>query len=215
MLQKIIILITSAFLLTGCADGFKGYFKKSANNKWIDSKGFQGGKRKPLYNKKYISLAKKNVLDENYDEIDDELDFDDYYETRSPSKSNREMYQNMLKADAKRRQRQNVERGARVQGDYEDEDYPSLNKANDRITKVRYEDNSQLQKELTEIKEMLSEAKTDLTKYKCPIEGDKVPPSSRTQSPVKSSGGKSKASNNKSSTSSTIPQIGDPDYHPI
>jgi hypothetical protein len=215
MFQKIIILITSTFLLTGCADGFKGYFKKSANNKWIDSKGFQGGKRKPLYNKKYISLAKKNVLDENYDEIDDEIDFDDYYETRSPSKSNREMYQNMLKADAKRRQRQNMERGARLQDNYEDEDYPSLNKANERITKTRQDDNSQLQKELAEIKEMLSETKTDLTKYKCPIEGDRVSPSPRAQVPAKNSGGKSKASNNKTSTNSTIPQVGDPDYHPI
>lgn len=215
MFQKIIILITSTFLLAGCADGFKGYFKKSANNKWIDSKGFQGGKRKPLYNKKYISLAKKNVLDENYDEIDDEIDFDDYYETRSPSKSNREMYQNMLKADAKRRQRQNMERSSRLQDNYEDEDYPSLNKANERITKTRQDDNSQLQKELAEIKEMLSEAKTDLTKYKCPIERDKVSPSLRTQVPAKNSGAKSKASNNKTSTNSTIPQVGDPDYHPI
>ena len=232
MLQKIIILITSAFLLSGCADGFKGYFKKSANNKWIDSKGFHGNKRKPLYNKKYINLAKRNVLDENYDDSDDDLDQDDFYEMRSPTRENREMYKSMLKNDAKRRQRQKLEQpAARNLSDYNEDDYPSLNKANDRVARTKYDDNSQLQKELAEIKAMLTDAKSDLTKYKCPIDGDRGGPSARSKSQAQSSVEKSKSSikKNKADTQdkysaeeddfkqikSTLPRAEDSSYHPI
>ncbi len=63
MLKQIIIATLGLLVLSGCADGFRGYFKKSANNKLIDNKGFEGGKRKPLYNKKYINTAKQNLAE--------------------------------------------------------------------------------------------------------------------------------------------------------
>lgn len=203
MSRKIIILIASAFLLTGCADGFKSYFKKSANNKWIDTKGFHGGKRQPLYNKKYINLAKKNIQEDNYDDGDDDLPLDDAYESKSPTVENREMYQAMLKADAKRKQRQKQQQSkTRSLADYDEEGYPSLNKANDRINSAKYDDNLQLQQELAEIKELLNETKKDLTKYKCPIEGQKATPAAGSKSPVKDSAGKSSASGKRSNSSS-------------
>ncbi len=52
MLNKAVIFVLSIFLLSSCATGPKGYFKKSANNKLFDTKGAKGGKRAPLYNKK-------------------------------------------------------------------------------------------------------------------------------------------------------------------
>ena len=55
MLKKIVIFSTLAMLLSACVTGPDGYLKRSANNKIIDRKGFKGGKRAPLYNKKYIS----------------------------------------------------------------------------------------------------------------------------------------------------------------
>ena len=57
MLSKAIILILSAFLLSSCVTGPEGYFKKSANNKIFDRKGFVNSKRAPLYNKKFIAIV--------------------------------------------------------------------------------------------------------------------------------------------------------------
>ena len=85
MLKKIIILFLGVFVLSGCTDSFRGYFQKSANNRLVDSKGFKGGKRKPLYNNKYISLAKKNIVEDNLDDPeDDDDDYDNNIDYNSP-----------------------------------------------------------------------------------------------------------------------------------
>ena len=215
MSRKIIILIASVFLLTGCADSFKSYFKKSANNKWIDTKGFHGGKRQPLYNKKYINLAKKNIVEENYDDGDDELSLD-AYESKSPTLENREMYQDMLKADAKRRQRQKLEQSkSRRLVDYEEEDYPVLNRANDRVNSAKYDDNRQLQQEISKIKALLNEAKSDLTKCKCPIEGQKATSTTQSKSSPKSSVDKSRDLQKSNVNSKNKFLSEDDDYKPI
>jgi hypothetical protein len=163
MLKKVIIIVLGVSLLSGCTDGFRGYFKKSANNKIIDSKGFAGGKRPPLYNKKYIAMAKRNVMEENFD--DDEGDLLSEYDTETinPTLRNRQMYLKMVKQDAERneKRKQNQEK-----------EYPSLNSANDKLKKQNNDKNDQannnLHKELEQIKAMLRETKKDLEKYKCP-----------------------------------------------
>ena len=173
MYQKIILLIFSGLLLTGCSDSFRGYFKKSANNKWVDAKGFEGGKRKPLYNKKYISMAKKNVIDDNIDEDDDFDEDDDLQEVSDTSKRNRQMYMKMIKRDAmkknkQKQQLQNYQSSFATEFD-DNEGYPSLAEVS---KKVASEDNGEqkLQRELSQIKSMLNEAKKDLVRYKCPME---------------------------------------------
>ncbi|MCZ6903066.1 MAG: hypothetical protein O7C58_02755, partial [Rickettsia endosymbiont of Ixodes persulcatus] len=101
MLKKIIILFLGMFLLSGCTDNFRSYFQKSANNRLADSKGAKGGKRKPVYNNKYITLAKKNIVE---DDLDYDNDDDDDYDSDSPLrgeridpvKRNREMYLKMI-----------------------------------------------------------------------------------------------------------------------
>ena len=59
MLKKIFALIVLSFVVTACVSGPNGYFKKSANNKLFDRKGYHGGKRSPLYNKNIFTKRKK------------------------------------------------------------------------------------------------------------------------------------------------------------
>ena len=162
MVKKIIILIMSIFVLSGCADNFNSYFKRSANNKLIDSKGFKGGKRKPLYNRKYINTAKRNVAEENFDgDYEDDED-----EMPSASRLNRQMYTEMLREDSGQRRK-----SGKLERYYgRDDGYPSLYNARKSAGQEAVRED-ELQKELAEIKSMLKEAKKDLAKYKCPAAG--------------------------------------------
>ncbi|MCC8399075.1 MAG: gp58-like family protein [Rickettsia endosymbiont of Platyusa sonomae] len=163
MFKRIIITFLGLSLLSGCTDGFRGYFKRSANNKIIDRKGFAGGKRPPLYNKKYIATAKRNVMEENFDDEEGDLLSEYDTETINPTLRNRQMYLKMVKQDAERneKRKQNQEK-----------EYPSLNSANDKLKRQNSDKNnkanSDLHKELEQIKAMLRETKKDLEKYKCP-----------------------------------------------
>jgi hypothetical protein len=163
MLKRAIIIFLGAMLLSGCSDGFRGYFKKSANNKIIDSKGFAGGKRAPLYNKKYIAVAKKNVVEENFDDDDEDLLSEVDTETINPTLRNRKMYLKMINNDSKRsiNSVKKDEQGRLL-----------LNSASDKVKKVNKDNqdnqaNVKLQKELEQIKILLDETKKDLAKYSC------------------------------------------------
>ena len=70
MIKKLLLLLSAAIFVTGCSNI---ELKKSANNKLFDRKGFDGSKRKPLYNGKYIDRAKRNVVENNYEEDNYEL----------------------------------------------------------------------------------------------------------------------------------------------
>ncbi|WP_341793925.1 MULTISPECIES: hypothetical protein [unclassified Rickettsia] len=163
MLKKCIILFLGLFLLSGCTDGFRDYFKKSANNKLVDSKGFEGGKRRPLYNGKYINLAKKNIVEDNLDEDNDDDDNDNPLssETINPSKRNRDMYLKMIKRDMTRQKAQK-----NIDANYIDDS--SLTQANKKVRKNNSDKEEKLQQELAQIKAMLKETRQDLSKYSCP-----------------------------------------------
>ncbi len=155
-----------SLLLTSCADSFKEYFKKSANNKYIDTKGFAGGKRRPVYNKKYINIAKKNVREENFDEEDEEIGED---EQLPASLQNRQIYVDMLKQDNQRKNRQKIDRHrSSAKTGNNDDNYPSLVETNKKLKQQKHIDAEELQKELAQIKSMLNEARKELTKYRCP-----------------------------------------------
>ncbi len=172
MFKKFLVSLLSLFLLSSCVDGFSNYFKRSANNKLYDRKGFQGGKRAPLYNKKYISQAKKNVIEGNLDD-DDSDDSDETTETVDPAKLNRQMYLNMLKEDAKKRKHAHFSKMLPPHKQNDDDKYknryPSLNKTKNIVDQPSSNE-QELQRELAEIKAMLKETKADLVKYKCPLE---------------------------------------------
>lgn len=184
MLKKIIILFLGVFVLSGCTDSVRGYFQKSANNRLVDSKGFKGGKRKPLYNNKYISLAKKNIVEDNLDDPED--DDDDYDnplrgEQIDPVKRNREIYLKMIKRDM-----------AKAESGEDSEDDISLSKANKKVRKDNTDKERKMQEEIDQIKAMLRETKRDISKYTCPnatANQNYVPPVSNYEpvAPVKNS----------------------------
>jgi hypothetical protein len=144
-----------ALLISGCSEWS---LKRSANNKLIDTKGFEGSKRRPLYNKKYINRAKRNMADNNYDEDEDDGS-DEMDEMNDPASANRLMYKKMMQRDVKRKSLQNND----AKG------YPKLGAARSIVDEAA-KDKSQeeLQREITELKKMIIETKKDLTKQSCP-----------------------------------------------
>lgn len=166
MLKKAITLTIVTSMLSACVTGPEGYLKRSANNKLFDTKGFQGGKRAPLYNKKYISQAKKNILTNNLDEDMDE-ERDDLYEDSNPSQENIEMYRAMIDADIERK-RKEKNKSSWWWNRKKKQSYPSVTDANDRIDPRTHAQNLELREELNQIKAMLNDAKREMASHKCP-----------------------------------------------
>ena len=167
MLKKAITLTIITSILSACVTGSEGYLKKSANNKLFDMHGFQGGKRAPLYNKKYISQAKKNILTNNLDE-DMEEDKDDLYDDENPSQENIEMYKAMIAADIERKKQQNKKSSWWRSNKKRTQSYPSVLDAKDSIDPKIHAQNLELKEELEQIKAMLNETKKEMASYKCP-----------------------------------------------
>jgi hypothetical protein len=166
MLYKAIILTLITSLLSACVTGPDGYLKKSANNKIFDRSGFKGGKRAPLYNKRYITQAKKNVISNNLDE-DVFENRDEFYEEENPSRENIEMYKAMIDEDLQR-ERDKKNKSSWWGRKTKKESYPSVVDANHRISENMNAQNLELRDELDEIKSMLNEARRDMASYKCP-----------------------------------------------
>lgn len=176
-MKKIFLLIISSLLLAGCVTD--GKFKKSANNKWFDRKGFHGSKRRPLYNGKYIDRAKHNVTKGDFDEeYDDE---EEYLENLPPALKNRYIYEDMIEQDIRSEKSQRAKKRARYIRRLKESrrNNTDLGRGRDRIrSRESYDSgNSELRQELHEIKSLLDAARKDLVKYKCPIEEeDQKPP---------------------------------------
>src|SRR6476659_5798855 len=99
LLIRYMIFILAILTFSGCSS-IQGYFKHSANQSLIDFKGFQGKKRTPMYNKKYIAKAKNNIATSNLrDQEEDDYNSNSYYEKdeiRNYYQSNRKMYDDMV-----------------------------------------------------------------------------------------------------------------------
>jgi hypothetical protein len=165
MLKKIIIFSTLAMFLSACVTGPEGYLKRSANNKIIDRKGFKGGKRAPLYNKKYISQAKKNVVtgEYEYDEFND-LD-DDNSEEENTSKDNIAMYKAMIDHDLSQDRKNKKD----SKWSKNKNSYPSLRKSSHRLNDDDEDmQNMELREELNQIKSMLHDTKREMANNRCP-----------------------------------------------
>lgn len=165
MLKNFIALVLSVFILSSCATGPSGYFKRSANNKLFDMKGFKGGKRSPLYNKKYVAKAKKNILYENYEDYEDDEEDD---EVENSYKENIEIYKAMIAHDME----ESKKNKKRKRGRKNRSSYPSLHEAKQRSDFDTQMQNMELKEELEQIKSMLKETKHDLTNYRCPMADD-------------------------------------------
>jgi|GEM_PF-1849268 len=161
MIKKILLLTTIASLITGCGNL---ELKKSASNKLFDRRGFDGAKRQPIYNGKYIDRAKRNVIEHNYEE--DSFEMDEPDEFVDPYTQNRIMYHNMVKNEKSRKRSEQRQRNSILS-----EQYPDIGHARD-IANAEHKDdtNTELRKELSEIRAILSSTKKDLAKYKCPLQ---------------------------------------------
>ncbi len=181
MLKKIVIFSTLAMLLSACVTGPEGYLKRSANNKIIDRKGFKGGKRAPLYNKKYISQAKKNVITGEY-EYDDFDDFDDdNFEGENTAKDNIEMYKAMIDHDlSQERKNKKDSRWNKNKNNM----YPSIRKASQKTDDDMQ--NMELREELNQIKAMLHDTKKEMANSRCPaVQTEKKKPTVPTETQLK------------------------------
>ena len=173
MLNKAVIFVLSIFLLSSCATGPEGYFKKSANNKLFDTKGAKGGKRAPLYNKKYITKAKQNVANNDYADEDDE--YDDLLENENISQANKDMYRSILEQELESKYI------GKKPKEKQNKTYPVLVRNSPRADDRYLEDNSALRAELDQIKTILNETKNEMANYRCPTaqELEKAQTSSR------------------------------------
>lgn len=174
-MNRIFLLLLSAVMLSGCFSD--GMLKKSANNKLIDSKGFHGGKRRPLYNKKYIDKAKLNVSRGDFedDEYDDE---EQYLENLPPTLKNRYMYEDMIEEDIKaERSRRAKKKSKYLRKVREGRDgYPDIGRGRDRVKDAGQDlHNHELKSELKEIRSLLDAAREDLVKYRCPLDENDNP----------------------------------------
>ncbi|MDX1924331.1 MAG: hypothetical protein SFT91_03810 [Rickettsiaceae bacterium] len=160
-----IIFILIAISLSSCAGSGIKDLKKSASNKYIDMKGFHKSKRKPIYNKKYITQAKKNIY---ADDFDDEDEYDP--ENIPPSMRNIAMYREMIKKEQEIRRLKRMGRKPLIKSvyDIEDEEEPDLHAARASFAKQNNaKEKSQLESEIAEIKIMLQKTKDDLARAKC------------------------------------------------
>ena len=165
MLKKAIILTLITSLLSACVMGPEGYLKKSANNKIFDRQGFNGGKRPPLYNKRYITQAKKNILNDN---IEDDMNDDEFDENQNPSRDNIEMYKAMIDEDLERERRKNNKSSWWWNKKKKQQKYPSVVDASKKVDPSKHSQNLELREELNQIKSMLNDAKKEMASYKCP-----------------------------------------------
>lgn len=165
MLKKAIILTLLTSLLSACITGPDGYLKRSANNKIFDRQGFKGGKRSPLYNKRYITKAKQNILNDN---IEDDMDDDEFDENQSPSRDNIEMYKAMIDADLEQGRRKNKKSSWWGSKKKQKQRYPSVIDASRKVNPSQHSQNLELREELNQIKSMLNDAKKEMASYKCP-----------------------------------------------
>lgn len=179
---KIISVLCLSIIVSGCVTGPDGYLKRSANNKLFDSRGFKGGKRTPLYNKKYVAQAKRNVVSGQYD--DDEYLFDPNSEEEDIALANREMYREMVREDHDPN-RSRRSRWSLFSRPKKSDRYPVTNQASHMIMEQEDESKEHLKKELNEIRSMLKEARKDFASYKCPtpadLEGEYQPTRSKKQ----------------------------------
>ena len=96
MINKILLFIC-LFTLSSCIQDPNGFLRKSANNKYFDTRGFHDSKRLPVYNGKYIERAKQNMLSGNYNrELELYEAAEEKDEVESPSTYHREIYKQML-----------------------------------------------------------------------------------------------------------------------
>ena len=162
MRLQFLALIFCCCVLESCGTLGLQDLKKSSADKYFDARGFDRSKRKPLYNKKYISKARSNIIASDY-EYEDNID----PENRSPSSKHIQMYRDMVYGQGSRNYRPKGDRGH----EYYDQDEIDVPEARRRFAQSSslQEDKKALENEIQEIKSLLEETRDHFAKVKCPI----------------------------------------------
>lgn len=164
ILKNLIFSIIASSILSSCAGNPLGEFKRSASNKMFDMTGFESAKRRPLYNKKYITKAKKNVARGSYDEdsYDPDEDLDIPYSSKNIS-----MYKNMLRKDG--RSSKANSKNIYDENDIYYDDYGDITTSRRRVNSYNEsKSKDDMEMEILEIKEILKKTREEVSKAKCP-----------------------------------------------
>ena len=161
MLPRILLFIFTLYSLSACSSSPRDYLKTSANNKLFDRKGFQGSKRAPLYNKKYIDKAKRNAAQGDYDDDFDDIDEDEMIHENT-YKKNARMYRDIVEQEKQKKRKKSGWSKSRRKI------YPEQIDAEETKTQGNYSNQLELKDELEQIKVMLKETRSELENSKCP-----------------------------------------------
>jgi hypothetical protein len=158
---RIIFLTLISLLFTSCVSDPDGYLKRSGNRKLVSGKNLYSKKRMPIQNKQYIKKAKRNIVENNYD---DDYEDDDY--DQDPRLTNRRLYMQMV-AQEQEKKRQNYRRDQDLR-DLELEEREK--QANQKIIHSNQESHKaqkELQIELQNIKSILTETREQMSSMTC------------------------------------------------
>lgn len=157
--SKKLTLALLVFFLTGCSGT---PLKRSADNRLFDSKGFHQHKRRPLYNKKYITKALSNVKVTNYESFEDEDE-----EVLSPQARYIKMYQTMLEEKQSKKENDNNQATIHSSNKQEQSKSNDLIAARKSLDVIKGNNNKdELEKEIQEIKKLLAKTKEELVSLK-------------------------------------------------
>jgi hypothetical protein len=166
---NLLFCIIISCLLCSCAkDNF--FFKRSASNKLVDRKGFEGSKRRPLYNNKYIEVAKKNIESNDYEEKEDY----DLSEEKDPPSDSIHMYQKMMEME-KKRILANMKKSR--ESSQKDSPYPVLSKIKPKseAESAQIEKESEdLRRQIEEMRGLVNEMKKQISGSKCGIKNPSI-----------------------------------------
>lgn len=156
---NIIFVVIIAFITTSCA---QNNLKRSSSNKLFDMSGFEQNKRRPLYNKKYINLAKKNIK-----EISDSELSNSNSEMNTTEIENIRIYKEMLNS-SKSKDKPKLTQKLDDLNIPKDEFDGDLVKSRKRLEDFDKNEkiNQELKKEIEEIKKLLDETKKEIKKLK-------------------------------------------------
>jgi hypothetical protein len=154
------ILALVSILLTSCIYDPDGYIKR-AGNKRVSASNPYAKKRMPIQNKKYIQKAKRNIIQNDYDD-----DYEDDEYDQDPRLINRRLYMQMV-AQEQAKKKQNYRRDNDLRElELEEREKQATQKivnANQEAQKLKKE----LQVELDNIKSVLNETKEQMASMKC------------------------------------------------
>lgn len=171
-MKHIILPITVLFFLSACSTDSNYQdrsLKTSANNKYFDIRGAKN-RRAPLYNKRYVKLAKQNIASGNVDDEFDDDEYEEYIRANNPRLDNQAMYMQMMQDDVDYGRNRSAKR-SRASKRGQHASYPNLSRANYHIesqSSRQQENEESLREELSSIKEMLNQTRSEMATYKCP-----------------------------------------------